>query len=258
MPSLRETPEERKQRQIRERQAASEARVERVWRGEPAIEAPSALNDVGDNIQNTSQEDRGERQRKQADILLEIAGQAVLFHNHEGVAFADITIKGHRETWPVRSRGFRNWLAFQYWSQEQSAPNADAMKNACTVIEALATFEGDEHAVAVRIGGHDGRIYVDLCNDDWSAVEIDGDGWRLIDEPPIRFVRATGMLPLPLPAQSRMTVKERIGYLREFINVADKADFALVVAWLLAALREHGPYPVLAFIAQHGSAKAQR
>ena len=42
-------------------------------------------------------------QLKQADLLIQIAQRGVLFHNHEGVAFADIANKGHRETWPIRS-----------------------------------------------------------------------------------------------------------------------------------------------------------
>ena len=63
------------------------------------------------------------------------------------------------------------------------------------------------------------------------------------------------MLPLPAPANKKKT-KDGIRALRKFINVKDDADFALVVAWALAAFRHHGPYPVLALIAQHGSAKS--
>ena len=53
---------------------------------------------------------REEPKLKQADILIAIAKRGVLFHNHEGVAYADIAVGGHRETWPVRSTGYRRWL----------------------------------------------------------------------------------------------------------------------------------------------------
>jgi hypothetical protein len=194
-------------------------------------------------------------QLKQADLLIQIAQRGVLFHNHEGVAFADIANKGHRETWPIRSAGFRSWLLHCYYDEHNSAPNAEAVKNALGVIEAVAVYRGDEHPVAVRVGGHAGRIYLDLCNDRWQAAEVDADGWRVVDEPPIRFIRSRGMLPLPKPARKKKT-KNGIRALRKFINVKDDADFALVVAWELAAFRDHGPYPVLALIAQHGSAKS--
>ena len=43
--------------------------------------------------------------------------------------------------------------------------------------------------------------------------------------------------------------------LSKFINVSGRDDFILVAAWLLAALRHGGPYPVLAISGEQGSAK---
>ena len=110
------------------------------------------------------------------------------------------------------------------------------------MIEAVAVYRGGEHPVAVRVGGHAGRIYLDLCNERWQAAEVDAEGWRVVDQPPIRFIRSRGMLPLPKPVRKKKT-KNGIRALRKFINVKDDADFALVVAWELAAFRDHGPYP---------------
>jgi len=179
----------------------------------------------------------------------------VLFHDHEDVAFADIDRDGHRETWPVRSGGYRKLLLHCYYKENGGAPNNEAVATALGVIEAEATFRGDEHPVAVRIGGHDGKIYLDLCNKDWQSIEIDAHGWRVVDKSPIRFIRSRGMLPLPEPVREKKT-KDGITALRNYINVKDDADFALVVAWVVGAFRDHGPYAVLVFIAQHGSAKS--
>ena len=52
-----------------------------------------------------------ERRQSHADLLIEIAGDAELFHASDMTPLADVTIEGHRETWPVRSRGFRRWLS---------------------------------------------------------------------------------------------------------------------------------------------------
>ena len=43
--------------------------------------------------------------------------------------------------------------------------------------------------------------------------------------------------------------------LTSFFNVANRSDFVLVMAWLLAALRHGGPYPLLAVSGEQGSAK---
>ena len=39
------------------------------------------------------------------------------------------------------------------------------------------------------------------------------------------------------------------------LNLADRNDFVLLVAWLLASLRPVGPYPLLAVSGEQGSAK---
>jgi hypothetical protein len=58
------------------------------------------------------------------------------------------------------------------------------------------------------------------------------------------------MLPLPVPQQGGS-----IEALNSFLNLASRNDFVLIVAWLLAALRSGGPYPLLAISGEQGSAK---
>ncbi len=47
--------------------------------------------------------------------------------------------------------------------------------------------------VNIRVAGHDGKLYLDLTDGAWRAVEIDVAGWRVVDEPPVCFRRAAGM-----------------------------------------------------------------
>ena len=75
-------------------------------------------------------------------------------------------------------------------------------------------------------------------------MEIDADGWRVIDIPPVRFRRSA-----PVAGGS-------IEELRPFLNVRSNNEFILTVAWMLAALRDLGPYPVLALFGEHGTAKS--
>jgi hypothetical protein len=46
-----------------------------------------------------------------------------------------------------------------------------------------------------------------------------------------------------------------INELAPFLNLSSRGEFVLVVAWLLAALRHGGPYPLLAMSGEQGSAK---
>jgi hypothetical protein len=134
---------------------------------------------------------------------------------------------------------------------EQGAPSSVALQSALGVIEAKAHYDCPERVIHVRVGGLDERLYLDLCDEAWRAVEIDTAGWRVVDSPPVRFRRAAGMQPLPEPLSGGS-----IETLRSFLNVKTNTDFVLAVAWILAALRNCGPYPVLVLSGEQGSAKS--
>jgi hypothetical protein len=59
------------------------------------------------------------------------------------------------------------------------------------------------------------------------------------------------MRPLPEPEAG-----EPIEHLRGFVNVESDDDFLLLVAWLVAALRPRGPYPIAIVGGEQGSAKS--
>jgi hypothetical protein len=193
----------------------------------------------------------GGRGPTQADILIDLAQSAELFHTPDGTGYADLDINGHRETWPIRVKGFSRWLARRFFEATQGAPSSEALRAALNVIEAKAHFDAPERVVHVRVGGLDGRIYLDLADETWRAVEIDATGWRVIDNPPVRFRRSGGMQPLPMPVKGGS-----VETLRSYLNVQSDADFVLVVAWALAVLRNRGPYPVIVLSGEQGSAKS--
>jgi hypothetical protein len=128
------------------------------------------------------------------------------------------------------------------------------MQAALGVLEARAQFDAPEHEVHVRVAGHDDCIYIDLADRDWRAIEIDQDGWRVVDSPPVYFRHSSGMKPLPEPVTGGSLEDD----LRPLLNVKTDDEFVLAVAWLLAALRPSGPYPVLALTGEQGSAKTMR
>lgn len=185
-------------------------------------------------------------------MLIEIAtGEDVeLFHTPDGTTYADIRVSGHRETWSTKSSSFNRWMRRSFYEQTGGAPNSEAMSTARQLVEARAQFDGDTHFVYVRVAAHGDTVYVDLGDAKWRAIEIDADGWRIVNEPPVRFRRSPGMLPLPEPA-----LGGKLSELRNHLNLSDDS-FVLCVAWLLAALRGRGPYPLLALAGEQGTGKS--
>jgi hypothetical protein len=125
----------------------------------------------------------------------------------------------------------------------------------------MAQRDGATVKVHVRVAKHsvgaDDKHYLDLCNEEGDVVEYDAEGWRLVSEPPVIFMRYENMLALPTPIrpdsdeQAKQWVHD--GLMR-LLNI-EHSDYTLITSWLLAALRQLGGYPILSINGPAGSAK---
>ena len=195
-----------------------------------------------DEPEDADQSDANEGQ-SQATMLVKLADAADLFHDEHGDAYAAFEESGHRETWAVRSGGFRRWLARSFYTKFNKAPNGAALADALTVIEGEAQFEGDERTVATRLArGPDGAVYIDLGTPDWHAIRVTASGWDIVDGldgldgGSVHFRRSPTLAALALPVAGGS-----IQALRRLINVGSEEDFVLLVGWLVGALRPNGP-----------------
>jgi hypothetical protein len=215
----------------------------------------SRLNAALDATRQVAQADGGGKgtKKSQATELVDLAFELSeeLWQDPARDPWITLRINDHRENWRVKSEAMRRWLRSLYFERREQVPGSQAVQDAIGLLEAYATQAGDMHKVRVRVAEHDGRIYVDLCDAAWTAVEIQAGSWRLVSDPPVRFRRARGMLALPVPDPDG-----DINELRRFVNVASDADWRLLVAWLLYAWRADRPYPALVLRGEQGSAKS--
>src|SRR5262249_41637569 len=65
-----------------------------------------------------------DKEPTQGQTLLQLAQAAELFHSADGVGYADLMINGHRETWPIRSKGFKRWRLRAHSLNLRAAPRA--------------------------------------------------------------------------------------------------------------------------------------
>lgn len=192
----------------------------------------------------------GNRDEDAPERLIRLAGSASLFCDPDKQAYATVVQSGRAETWSIRSGDFKHWLTHQFWLETHSAPSTSGMKDALAVLEAKAKFAGETHKVFTRAGEHNGAVYLDLANEERQVVEVTPAGWNIIYDAPVKFRRPRGMRPLPTPVHGGS-----LDELRPFLNVAAEEDWMMMVAWLLAAFRPHGPYPLAALHGEQGSAK---
>ena len=111
-------------------------------------------------------------------------------------------------------------------------------------------FDGQESPIDLRVANHQGKLYLDLCDRAWRAVEIRCEGWRVIARPPVKFRRARGSQPLPEPERGGS-----LNELRRFLNVDDQG-WTLIRAFLVATLRPGLPCPILVAKGEQGAGKS--
>lgn len=203
-------------------------------------------SDLRENIDTREPAQSGGRV---AATLVGLADRADLFHSND-VAFATVAVGSHRETHAIMGRGFKRWLMREYYETSGKPVKPEALATAQATLEARAIFDGSSHEVAVRVAQHEGAYYLDLCDHEWRVVRIDTNGWAIVRDCPIRFVRRPNMLALPEPVSGGS-----IDEFRELVNVPDDASWSLVLAWLVATFRPIGPYPALMVNGEQGSAK---
>ena len=210
--------------------------------------APSGHISDTDAIEEETRE-----RRSQGDLLIYWATERADLCSDGGETYASIWIEGCWETLAVRSLEFSRWLRRLYWELVGKGVLQTSLNHAVENLDALASRAG-QRGIYLRVASYEGKLYIDAADDARSVVEVDSQGWSVLNEPPpIRFRRTPNSRALPLPASAN--AREGIKALREFLNVGEE-DFVLCVGWLLAALRDTGPYPLLMLTGEQGSAKS--
>jgi putative DNA primase/helicase len=235
------------------------------WRPERAAELVAAAvpkEQIASNKTTAAERDEtsehdaapgGRRRTPQRDVLIGLTEFVELWHDAGRTAYASYPVGDHREHWPVRSHDFRMWLSGRFYEETSGAITTQALEDGLRILEARAVYDGPECEPFIRVGQHnDARLFLDLCDARWRAVEITSAGWSVIKNPPVKFLRSSSMRALPEPEAGGM-IEELRGCLS---NVRSDDDFMLVVAWLVAALRERGPYPVLVLNGEQGTGKS--
>src|SRR5271169_5503149 len=190
--------------------------------------------------------------QSKADRLIGLALDAglELFHDPDQQGWASVRVGGHWENHPIRSRNFQLFLLRTYYGITGESPGGQAIRAAVELFEARALFDGAECPVHLRVAERGGKLYLDLCDRSWRAVEIDSQGWRVVDLPVAKFRRTRGSQELPEPERGG-SLEE----LRPFFSV-DHHGWTLIRAFLVAALRPGLPCPILVAKGEQGAGKS--
>jgi len=152
------------------------------------------------------------------------------------------------QTLRLRSQAFARWLLTTCIENRLGVESRSVLEQATSVLEGVA--EQVIRETYVRLGHADDHVYLDLGDDSGHVVDITADGWQVVDNPGLPFVRPQSMLPLPMPVRGGS-----LRQLQSVLNAQSDTEFIPLVSWLVGTLNPRGPYPPLGVRGEQGSAK---
>lgn len=161
--------------------------------------------------------------------------------------------KSNNIVWNLNSRQFKDWLISAFYEKKKVILKRNIIDEVISTLSGIARDKGDVRTVFVRVAVLGKRYFLDLCQvSNSKAVEIAEGICRIIDSPPVMFIRHDSMLSLPDPEFS--DIKD-INLLWTICNIPIESQL-LVISYLIESLRPDTPYPVLEIIGEQGSAKS--
>jgi len=173
---------------------------------------------------------------------------------------------GAQTIFPIRSAGFRDWLTNNFFNETERAPSNDAYQATVRILEAQSRYtEFPVRKVNHRIA-YDGdallptRIAIDLANSAGEVLEITSRGWTVGENLRYAFRESNSTQALPQPESNENSGEHQsappLAELRNLLKLENDETWHRVLAWLTAALRPAGPYPILVLSGPTGSGKS--
>jgi len=189
--------------------------------------------------------------RAQLAVSIALEEGASVFRDPDGKTCIDTPPSRRTGRRTFRVRAARPWLSALLYEREGLALTPSQAQEAEAILEALAYNTGEPREVYTRLAHHEGRIYLDLGDETWDAVQVTAEGWKIVSSHPVRFVRPSSLRPLPRPIDGKGT---GWGDFRRIMHNPKEEDFILLVAWLVGTLSK-GPYTILALASEQGTGK---
>ncbi|WP_313302929.1 toprim domain-containing protein [Diaphorobacter sp.] len=196
-------------------------------------------------------EGAGEKEDKesQADQIVKFAqARYELLHDDQKAVYARHIDSGI--VCRLGSRAFRDSIYASFFEAREKAIKSQSFTEALATLTALGV-SGEPQKVFLRAAHHHSGYYIDLCQPTNShAIHLSATGWKVVEKPPVVFVRGEAMQPLPIPVSGGS-----LSMLWTCLNVPEDARL-MVVTYIIDAFRPNTPYPGLELLGEQGSGKS--
>ena len=212
------------------------------------------LNELKESLKRHRKHDKrkAEMDEEREQNTLQVQEPDV-FLDENGVPYAEINIKGHFETWPIRSRAFTNYCVLQEYAMTGKPPTDNQSKNFVSLNSARAMALGIRKCVFLRAAHAKDIIFLDLCRDDWKVLKITSKNIKLIDKSPVVFKRYPPMKELKVDLKANPADIERVF---RHLNMQDEQEKLLYKVSLILNFVPDIPRVISLLYGCQGSAKS--
>jgi hypothetical protein len=184
---------------------------------------------------------------------------AVLAHADEdtGIVITRASDRRGKRCYRVPSSQFNNWLVGLNYQKTGCGVPQSTLRDATATILAACVHDGERVQVHIRVAKAEGVYWLDMGNELGQSIRIGADGWSIVDDPPVLFLRPRDALalPEPTPCDPRDVSEILDEHLLAHLNVAAEGDVLLLTA-LIEMLRPDTPYVVIDLDGPQGAAKS--
>lgn len=184
--------------------------------------------------------------KSQATLLIDIGKRYQLFHCPIPDAYAQID----KQVLPLKSADFKSTLSHDFFKLTGKGCNTRALGDALSTLECIAKYGNPRHPIHTRVANLGSEIYLDIGCKDWRVIRIDKDGWQILDDSPVKFVRKRGFAALPEPIKGGDITR-----LKKYLNLEDQ-QFSLVFGFLVCAMAGVKPYLIMVLQGEQGTGKS--
>ena len=169
-----------------------------------------------------------------------------------GENYVIYTDEGRREIKQLRGADFRGWLTTNFSASYQTTPTRPAISGCLDLLSHEASkMERKTWIRWARVGD---VFYLDLFDEKRQVVEVDKDGYRVVEDCPVLFRRIAGMKAMPMPALE-LYPWEGFLKLKEYLNL-NEDDFLVLCGWLIGSCDPTVSKPILRITGEFESGKS--
>lgn len=225
-----------------------------LQKGHSMDEIEAVPETIIEEIEEEDDSDIKESKEKltQSSALLDLIKKenVELFLNEEHEPYVEIFVRGHRETLPLKSETFSNWLEYLYYRKTGKTILANNLNQVKNILAAEAKFSATPCVkLNNRVAEHEGSFWYDLASDSYSAVKISKDGWSVETSTPKLFYRFNHQSEQVIPKTGG-----NINNLFKYINL--KEYKTLFICWLVSCYVPDIPHPMPIIHGEKGAAKS--